>query len=272
VGTGLRLTTSFWKVDNSAKNDLLDIHRLRHVVEPEVNLFTSAQTTDRSDLFIYDEPVDAINDVSAVQLALHQRWQTKRGGAGQWHSADLLALNVEGNFFANKPSDPQINPTDFRGLYFPSLPEASIPRNSINADALWRVSDTTAVLSDAQYNLDQNVLATTSVGLAVQRDDRMSYFVGARYIDPLDSVIASLASDYQLTLKYSLRLAQSFNLSQRRNENTSVTLVRKFDRYFMTFSFFYDPVENDSGFRIGIYPEGLGYGVNTDQVNRAMAY
>jgi hypothetical protein len=40
----------------------------------------------------------------------------------------------------------------------------------------------------------------------------------------------------------------------------------------MTFSFFYDPVENDSGFRIGIYPEGLGYGVNTDQVNRAMAY
>jgi hypothetical protein len=47
-GAGLRVTTAFWKVDDTAKSELFDIHRLRHVVEPEVNVFTSAQSLDRS--------------------------------------------------------------------------------------------------------------------------------------------------------------------------------------------------------------------------------
>jgi hypothetical protein len=272
VGTGLRLTTAFWKVDDSAVNELLDIHRLRHVIEPELNVFTSVETQDRSNFFIYEEPVDAINDVSAVQIALHQRWQTKRGGAGQWRSVDLFSFNVEGNFFSNQPNNQQLNPIAFRGLYFSSLPEASIPRNSINADATWRLSDSTAILSDAQFNLDTNTLATTSVGLAAQRDPRITYFIGARYIGELNSMIGSFFGDYDITSKYTVRFTQSFSFSENHNETSSVTLIRRFDRYLITLSFYYDAVEDDSGFRIGIFPEGLRYGLNTDQVNRALAY
>jgi hypothetical protein len=107
-------------------------------------------------------------------VALHQRWQTKRGGAARFRGVDFFTLNVEGNFFFNQPSDTILTPTGFRGLYFTSLPETSVPRNSINADALWRVSDTTALLADTQYNLDENQLATSSIGLAVQREPRTS--------------------------------------------------------------------------------------------------
>ena len=72
---------------------------MRHVVEPEVNLFTSASTVDEQDVFIYDEQVDHINDITAAQLAaLHNSWQTKRGGPGRWQSVDFLTINVEGNF------------------------------------------------------------------------------------------------------------------------------------------------------------------------------
>ena len=42
--------------------------------------------------------------------------------------------------FANEPDDSpagHLDPQNFRGLYFASNPEASIPRESINADA-WR--------------------------------------------------------------------------------------------------------------------------------------
>ncbi len=270
VGTGLRITTAFWKVDDSALSDLFDIHRLRHVVEPELHLFTSAQTVDRSDVFIYDEPVDAINDITAAQIALHQRWQTKRGGAGQWRSVDLFALNVEGNFFLNQPDETILNPAGFRGLFFPSLPEASVARNSINADALWRISDSTALLSDIQYNLDELTLATTSVGLAVQRDTRLSYFMGARYIGQINSTIASLGAYYELTAKYRLSLSQSFNFSTQQNETSAVTLIRRFDRFFMNFTFFYDAVNDESGFRFGLFPEGLGYGLSSDQLQRAL--
>lgn len=263
VGTGVRITTAFWKIDDSASNELFDIHRLRHVIEPELHLFTSAQTTDRNDLFIYDEPIDAINDVTAAQIAIHQRWQTKRGGAGLWRSVDFFTLNLEANFFANQPGERELNPTGFRGLFFSTLPEASVPRNSLNADAMWRVSDYTAILSDAQYNLDEQSLASTSIGLAAQRDTRVSYFVGVRYIGQINSTIATLAANYELTAKYSLRLVQNVNLGDRQNQDSRISLIRKFDRFFIAATVYYDAVDDESGFSFGIFPEGLGYGISS---------
>ncbi|HWB54798.1 MAG TPA: LPS assembly protein LptD, partial [Tepidisphaeraceae bacterium] len=85
IASGLRATTAFWAVDDTAESTLFDIHRLRHVIEPEINLFTSADNVDRGNLYIYDQNVDAINDISGGQLALRQTWQTKRGGPGEWH-------------------------------------------------------------------------------------------------------------------------------------------------------------------------------------------
>ena len=260
AGAGVRVTTAFWKVDDTAHNELLDINRLRHVVEPELHLFTSVMNTDREDVFVYDEGVDAVNDITAVQLALRQRWQTKRGGPGRWRSVDFFTLNIEANFFANQPDDEFLTPTMFRGLFFSSVPEESIPRNSLNADALWRISDTTAVLADVQYNLDEMALATTSIGLAVQRDTRMAYFVGARYIGEINQTIGSLNINYELSPKYLLTAIQSFNFSEERNETSALGIIRRFDRFLVTFQVFYDAVEDQSGFRFGIIPEGLGTG------------
>jgi hypothetical protein len=131
------------------------------------------------------------------------------------------------------------------------------------------VSDTTAVLADVQYNLDEMEVATTSIGLAAQRDQRLAYFLGARYIGEINSTIATFAANYDLSAKYAIRFSESINLSDQENQDTTVTLTRKFDRFFMTFTFFYDAVEDTSGFRFGIYPEGLGYGLTSDTFQRA---
>lgn len=258
TGAGVRLTTAFWKIDDSVVSELFDLHRLRHVIEPELNLFTGAQTIKRSNLLQYDESVDEINDITGGQLALHQRWQTKRGDAGRWRNVDVLALNVEGNFFSHKPNDPLISPTRFRGLFFDSVPEESIPRNSLNADAIWRISDTTEILSDVQYNLDKHVLATASGGIAVQRGERISYFLGQRYIEPLNSNITTFAMTYQLTPKYIAAFRQSFDFGIQHTVSTDISLIRHFDRFFATVSLRYDEIGNNSGFMVNITPEGFG--------------
>ena len=258
TGAGVRLTTAFWKIDDSVVSELFDLHRLRHVIEPELNLFTGAQTIKRSNLLQYDESVDEINDITGGQLALHQRWQTKRGDAGRWRNVDVLALNVEGNFFSHKPNDPLISPTRFRGLFFDSVPEESIPRNSLNADAIWRISDTTEILSDVQYNLDKHVLATASGGIAVQRGERISYFLGQRYIEPLNSNITTFAMTYQLTPKYIAAFRQSFDFGIQKTVSTDISLIRHFDRFFATVSLRYDEIGNNSGFMVNITPEGFG--------------
>lgn len=263
-GAGVRMTTAFWAIDDTAKSKLLDIHRLRHVVEPELHLFTSAQTTDRNQVFIYDEDVDKIVDVSAIQLALHQRWQTKRGGPGRWRSVDFLTLNIEANYFANQPTDREMRPASFRGLFFPSLPEASIPRQSLNADASWRISDTTALLTDVQYNWEKRELATASVGLAVSRDPRLSYYLGNRYIEELNSNITTAAIYYELSTKYSLALSQSFDFTDRSTVSSSATIIRRFDRFFAALRFSYDATNDESSITLNILPEGVAYGLTTD--------
>lgn len=255
-GVGLRATTAFWKVDDSAESDLFDIHRLRHVIEPDLNLFTSGMTVDQDDVYVFDRQIDAINDISAMQLALHQRWQTKRGGPGRWRSVDLFTWNVEGNFFANQPPDALLEPLGFRGLYFPSLPETSIPRNGVNTDFTWRISDTTALLGDSAYNLDESQWATASLGLAVRRDPRLSYYIGTRYINELDSNITTVAVDYELTKKYSLAFSQSFDFAQQSNVGTDLTVTRRFDRFFLSVSVYHNSIDNTSGIRFNLLPEG----------------
>lgn len=270
AAAGMRATTAFWKVDDSFQSKLFDVNRLRHVVEPGVNLFASVQNEDRQDVYIFDEQIDDVKDIAAVQLQLNQRWQTKRGGPGRWRSVDFFTLNLDASFFTNAPDDDDLPPKGFRGLYFSSLPENSIPRNSINADVLWRVSDTMILLSDLSENIEEMELATTSLGLAVQRDINLNYFVGVRYIGQTatddTSTIGSFLINYRLSPKYTLGFLQSYEFSEREANVTSFTITRRFDRFFINVEAYNDYVEDESGVRFAIYPEGLGYGIGSSQL------
>jgi hypothetical protein len=260
---GARMTTSFWKIDPTAESDLFDIHQLRHVIEPELNLFTSGTNVDRNHLFQYDIPVDSINDTSAVEMGLRQRWQTERGGPGRWRSVDAFTLDLDAQFFANKPSRSVLNPYDFRGNYFSSLPEASIPRDSANADASWRITDNTVVLADAQYNIDETKLATAAVGILVRRDAIQSYYFGNRYIADLNSNITTVQGSYQISPKYTITFSQSFDFGLGKDVNESFSLVRNFDRFVMVVSASHDQIGNQTGFSFNVYPMGFGQGLNS---------
>jgi len=78
-------------------------------------------------------------------------------------------------------------------------------------------------------NADKRKLATASIGLVAQRDERMSYYVGNRYIDELHSNITTVAIDYQVSSKYNLSFAQSFDFGLGENVVSSVSVVRRFD-------------------------------------------
>jgi hypothetical protein len=268
VGAGVRVNTQFWKVDNAARSELFDVNRTRHIIEPELHAFTSATNIDPDELWIYDEHVDAIRDVSAIQVALRQRWQTKRGAPGRQRSVDFLKVNVEANFFANQPDEVEMEPVGFRGLLYPSLPEASIPRNSINGDAQWRVSDTTILLGDVQYNMDEQQLATAAIGMIARRDTRVAYFAGVRYIEDLDSSIITLALSYELTRKYTVGFRQSYDFGDSDNVYSSLSFQRRFDRFLMMLTAYDNSTDDSQGISFGVFPEGLG-GISSDALQTA---
>ena len=284
-GVGMRVNTSFWKVDDAAHSDLFDVNRVRHVVEPELNLFASAASVDRNDVYIYDDEIDNVNDISAVSFFIRQRWQTKRGAPGLYRSVDFLTLNVGVIGFANTPSEPRnydrdyaratnrldeddFGPTsakNFRGLFFQSTPEASIPRSSLQGDASWRISDTTLLLGDASWNIEEQDLSTAAVGTLVGRGDRVSYYAGLRYIGGIDSTIASFTTTYQISAKYTLNFGVAVDLA-RDAKGGNASIVRRFDRFLIGVGGYYDQTDNESGLTIAFYPEGLAGGVNSNQL------
>lgn len=270
AGTGIRATTAFWKIDNSVESDLFDLHRLRHVVEPELELHAAAQRPDRSDLLIYDEQVDGISDFSAVSVALLQRWQTKRGGPGRWRSVNAFTLDLRATHYFNQPPEEELIPTDFRGLYFVSMPAASIPRDSVEANFGWQVSDNVRIFSDANYNTEESELATAAVGLNVTQLPRLSYYIALRHIGiDLDRVIDGntfvfenqdlliFAIDYQLTRDYRINFANSYDIAQHRNNRSMLTLIRAFDRFYASVSFRLDAFEDERAVFFNLWPEGF---------------
>src|SRR5258705_124177 len=176
------MTTAFWKVDDTVHSDLFDLQRLRHVIEPQLNFYAGAQSQDREDIFIYDEPIDAVNGITVASVAINQRWQTKRGGPGKWRSVDVFTLNTEANFFINPPPDRELDPENFRGQFFMSQPETSIPRDSLNVDAEWNLSDFVQLTGGVEYNLAKGTFATANTMLHVDHSPRLRYNMGWRHL------------------------------------------------------------------------------------------
>ena len=269
-GVGAHLSTLLTASDDRVYSRLLDVDRLRHVVEPGLSLFASAANVERDELFIYDPGVDGVSDISAAQFSLRQRLQTRRGPPGRKRSVDVVALNVEANYFANEPVEPAggtslgiDDASGFRGLYFAGEPEASLARDGLNADALWRVSDTTALVGDAAYNLDADLLATAAAGVVVQRDERVRYSVGGRYLGPADLTLLVGRVGYKLSERYALAASANYDLDERDVRNSRVTIERRFDRFAINVGLYLDRIEDEGGVRVNIYPLGIP-GVSTD--------
>jgi lipopolysaccharide assembly outer membrane protein LptD (OstA) len=265
-GLGAKITTEFWKVDDTVESDLFDLHRLRHVIEPEVNLFTSAETVHRGEVYQYDDSVDTVNDISAASIALHQRWQTYRGGPGRWRSVDVFSLDLEADLYANQPTKQQLNPYGFRGLFFPSEPEISVPRNALNGNFAWRISDNTVLLGDAQQNLDEHELATASVGFLVRRDVALDYYLGTRYIAQLDSNVLTFQVDYSITPKYTVSIGEQIETGVGKYTSTNFQIVRRFDNCFLIVHAYNEQVTHTSGFGINFVPLGAAGGVDTSAI------
>jgi hypothetical protein len=59
-------------------------------------------------------------------------------------------------------------------------------------------------------------------------------------------------------------------VASQKSEDSSFTLTRHFDRFFASFTLYYDQVNRQSGFRFGFIPEGVGKGVSSNQVSSAL--
>jgi len=267
--TGFRASTQpYWKVYPNVKSELWDLNQMRHIIKPYL---TAVAYTENDSVF---EQRDTLN------VGISQRLQTKRGLGDKQRNVDWMRLDMDvtwvnnsgddsagaDKFIWNKPFIPPINifsriipQQDRRGsdLFGPR-------RNYIGADYSWLLSDTSAVLSDMNYDMQSGVVQQFNVGFSHLRWPNLQYYIGSRYLRRLDnghgeygSNAFTFAVTYVLDPRYTVVYSQQIDFDYGSTIRSDLTLIRQYHRLYWGLTFSADESLDRQSIVFSLWPQGV---------------
>ncbi len=254
---GARINTHLWRVYGNARSRLLDINGLKHIITPEAAFFVAGDNgVTPNDLYPLSPSIEEhITDLSGVTFGLRQRLLTQRGKGANRRTVTWMRLDMMAGFFNGGEGFQPISD----GRYFDSRPEYSMGTDFLYLDYAWYMSDSTTLLADMNYSLEDKKIARSSIGLSVDRSPRVSYFAGLRTVDDLSSAIGTFAMRYQISRKYAIRLVEQYDFDYDGGTNliSEVTFIRKWPRWYTGLTFGYDARFDDFTVMFNLWPEGV---------------
>ncbi|MGB2862734.1 MAG: LPS assembly protein LptD, partial [Sedimentisphaerales bacterium] len=267
--TGIRASTQpFWKVYPNVKSELWDLNQMRHLIKPYLTAVT------------YTQNESVIEQRDTLNVGISQRLQTKRGLDDKQRNVDWMRLDMDvtwvndsgdasagaDKFIWNKPFIPPINTfsqvipqQDRRGtdLFGPR-------RNYVGADYSWLLSDTTAVLSDMNYDMQSGVVQQFNVGFSHLRWPNLQYYIGSRYLKRLDngngeygSNAFTFAITYVLDPRYTVVYSQQLDFDYGTTVRSDITLIRQYHRLYWGLTFSADESLDRQSIVFSLWPQGV---------------
>lgn len=262
---GMTVSTTLTRVNDSASSDFLDIHRIRHIVEPSMTFWQADSAFAVSDTPIFDDDVEGLLRGSMFRAAIDQTWQTKRGGPGRWRDADILKINTEYVWSSDRAgTSPLPN-------YFAPRPELSNPGTFIGTDAIFSPTDVLAFSGSAIYDLDLDRTARTSGGVILQHQPGFMSSIEYRDIRAIDSTFLSARSQYTLTDKYSVSAWANYNFDQGDFQNFTGRIDRRFQIGVLGLTVNFDNIRNETTIGFVFRPfgtSGTNFGTGGDFFTR----
>jgi hypothetical protein len=248
---GLRANMHVWRVYD-------DIHsRFWNVNGLKVIAWIGGAGADPDQLFPMDPGIETyLGPTSGSVIGLHQRLQTKRGEPGKEQIVDWMRLNVFA-MFLDDTTDTNRQPSV--GQYYFHRPEYSRSPNSLLADYTWHISNTTALLSDINVNLRDGSIGQFNAGFAVQRDPRVRYYLGTRFVDDMDTALGILGVSYRINRLYTVSFFEQydFRFDGGKNLLSTLSVIRKFPRWYAALSMNLDKSLGGLGVYVTLWPEGV---------------
>jgi hypothetical protein len=266
---GVRMSVlPFWCVYPDVESRLLDLHQLRHTIRPSltaVGYTATDQVAEQRD---------------TLDFGISQRWQTKRGPLGNRRTVDWLDWDVDfvwvdhsadneagsDRFLWNEPFIPLVNRD---GRVIPPLDRRSTGRygpqqNYISTEVILRLTDTTSLLGDAYYDMQNGVVEQLDVGVSRLLWPNLTYYVGSRYLREVEnglgergSTALTFAVTYVLDPRYTLVLAEQYDFDYGSNIRTDLTFIRNYHRVNMAVTFSVDESVDDQRIVFSLWPEGV---------------
>ena len=250
---GIRASTSIQHIDDSVENRILGLHRLRHIIEPNISVWSAWTTIDSTQLLVYDREVEPLAQGQVVKLGLKQTFETMRGGPGRWHNTQWLTL--DGNLFLTDSSI-DVNPQIPRYIDF--RPEYSALGDHATGDAIWLVSDALAFSGNIIWDMDENKAARWSAGYDLHHTAEFSSFVEGRFVDAINQTLLDFGANFKLSYRYNLVSRISFDADEENLREVRMTLSRKSPQWTIFFGLSYDRVRQDTSFSLELSPNGFG--------------
>jgi hypothetical protein len=136
-------------------------------------------------------------------------------------------------------------------------------RDSFNADYIWRVSDTLAILSDMNYDLQSNKVEQFNIGFSRLCLPNLSYYIGARYLRSTNvdgergSNAVTFAATYKLSPRYTITFLQQYDFDYGKRILSEVSLIRRYHRLYYGLTVSRDESLDRSAIVLSIWPEGV---------------
>lgn len=251
-GAGVTVSTVLQRINNDAESRALDIHRVRHLVEPSVTVWTGDSNIDRSELPVFDDDVEDLLTGTMVRAAVDQTWQTKRGGMGRWRDADVFRLTTE-YVWSSEGTGTSAIPR-----WYAARPELSNPGEFVGASAVWQPTEVVAIAGEGVYDLDANEFARVSGGVLLEHGAGLRTSLDFRRIEALDATYGSIAARYRLTEKYALTAVTTYNFTEDDFQNVSGFLQRRFQFGSLGVVFSYDTIIDETSLGVVFRPGSEG--------------
>ena len=181
---------------------------------------------------------DIVDDMAQARLGVHQRWQTKRGLAGQERTVDWITLDLEGVIFPKPGRD---NYSQELGL--------------LNYDFRWHLGDRFTVLSDGFADCFGEGLRTISLGGILSRPERGSLYLGMQILGgPIDSKLLHGALSYRMSDKWIGIASTSFDFGPTGNIGQSLAVTRIGESALVRIGMNIDESRDNVGIHFAIEP------------------
>jgi hypothetical protein len=277
-GGGAKASTQVQRIYDGVESAALDIHQLRHIVEPSVSVYSAGTNRRNEFLPVYDYGVEGGEEGTAWRFGVNQTFQTLRGRSADGKVAgrpvDLLKWNVD---YVDGTRD-----TDFNGPFgkwFDYRPEESIFGNFVNTDAQLLLTDSTSLTGGATYSYDAHQLSRSSIGLLFDHGRDFRTFVELRTLQSnvpialaappptfLDSTYITLGGDYRLSSLYTLSFTAAYDTKSNDFEDTGVRINREFPDMTLTLRLRYNNITGETA--MGLIFTPLGRNRRLDNMRR----
>lgn len=248
---GVRVSTQFWKVNDSVQSRLFDLHRLRHVVEPNMTAWSGTGNAKATDYPIYDVDVEGVSPGSVVKFGVRNTWQTQRGGPGRWYNVNVLTVNTDVVFHSGEVQGDSTIPR-----FFDYRPEYSQFGDHFAGDFTWLVSDSLAVAGHSIIDMNESTLARSSIGYRIEHSPALFSYGDVRYFDARDETLVVLGLAYTLTPLYKIRGQTVYDVVADETRNVYGQVTRRTPQFDIGFGVAYNQFREEATVSIVFSPHG----------------